>query len=215
MDTFIKDTETGEIYYCDLYEKWWYHFFLIFAVFLPHHCRKVEDTDLFYQVNKNNILKKGTNSDWAGIVGVIFGKVIVEVLPDIKLNWIGKEYFILIFIIYYFLWVLGSYLFKKMEEKNLKELLDTLSTVNKKVQYHGLNLKKKNILKIMAFLLLVAGIWVIVEKMLINEVSSLMLILTTVSFLVICPIMSYILAKLSIYRSEDRSKYEHIDLREL
>ncbi len=202
MNTFIKDTKTGEIYHFCLYEKWWYYFFLCFVIFLPHQVRRVKNVSEFERVQKLSSNKK-ENKWWEFPAAIGGGKIIAGLVSAIPIP--SSIHEILVNnTVSYFLLVLGLYIFNKYNERTKlgKEIKKILSEDKEIVRFYRLNLGKKK-MKYLIF----AAFFSIISLMLffyIEEMTAGLLFIKFIFSLCWMPILFTILALCIIYRNNDK-----------
>ncbi len=208
MNTFIKDTETGEIYYFDLYEKWWYCFFLCFAMFLPHQVSRVRDLCEFDKF-KENLLDEGVKRWWIIPLAMGGGQLIVSLLSMMRVSSFERDILGSNAVIY-FLLVTGLYLFNKYRErtKNGKKIRELLSQEKEVVKFYGLNLNSKKVIELIIVILFIVFFLMLFFN--VQEMTGVLLLVKIgIAFFVI-PAFFNVLASCMIYRHSDKKYIGYI-----
>ena len=110
---FVRNLQDREIYLFEVYEKWWYCFFLCFAWLLPHHVYKIEN----YDEETLRRSKKDKKVGFWPMLGMIIGTIGFATFPNEIYFKISSKNALIYAIAIYLLCVIMCYVCSKILKK--------------------------------------------------------------------------------------------------
>lgn len=110
---FVRNHQDKSMYVFEVYEKWWYCFFLWFAWLLPHRLHKIDN----YEERSLQRLEKDKQVGFWPIFGMIVGTILYAILPDEVFFFITEENIYYYYLFNYILSVFFLFFLRKVYVK--------------------------------------------------------------------------------------------------